>query len=75
MVLSENLALNGLSGRGDIAGGEISFNRDDNPTEQILAGKIVFKERIALYPPMEDIENEFEFDPELLETAMEGGSN
>lgn len=75
VVLSENLALNGLSGRGDIAGGEISFNRDDNPTEQILAGKIVFKERIALYPPMEDIENEFEFDPELLEIAMEGGSN
>lgn len=75
VVLSENLVLNGLRGRGIIAGGEISFNRDDNPIEQILAGKIVFKERIALYPPMEDIENEFEFDPELLEVAMEGGNS
>lgn len=75
IVLSENLTLNGLRGRGDIAGGEISFNRDDNPTEQILAGKIVFRERIALYPPMEDVENEFEFNPELLEAAMEGGTD
>lgn len=75
MVLSENITLNGLKGRGDIAGGEISFSKDDNPTSQILAGKIIFKERLALYPPMEDIENEFEFDPTLLEAAMEGGSN
>lgn len=75
VVLSENIWLNGLRGRGDIAGGEISFSRADNPVTQILAGKIVFKERIALYPPMEDIENEFEFDPTLLEAALEGGSN
>lgn len=75
VVLSENLVLNGLRGRGDIAGGEISFSREDNPTSQILAGKIVFRVRIALYPPMEDIESTFEFDPTLLEAAMEGGSN
>jgi len=75
VVLSENLSLNGLRGRGDIAGGEISFSRDDNPTSQILAGKITFRERIALYPPMEDIENVFEFDPTMLDAALEGGSN
>lgn len=75
VVLSENLTLNSLKGSGNIAGGEISFSMDDNPINQILGGKIRFKERIATYPPMEDIENEFEFDPTLLEAALEGGSN
>ena len=75
VVLSENLSLNGLKGSGHIAGGSISFSMEDNPINQILGGKILFKERIATYPPMEDIENEFEFDPTILQKALEGGSN
>ena len=75
VVLSENLTLNGLKGSEDIAGGEISFSMEDNPITQILGGKILFKERLATYPPMEDIENEFEFDPTILQAALEGGSN
>lgn len=75
VVLSENLTLNGLKGSDDIAGGEISFSMDDNPINQILGGKIRFHERLATYPPMEDIENEFEFDPTILQAALEGGSN
>lgn len=75
VVLSENLTLNGLKGNGDIAGGEISFSMDDNPVTQILGGKIKFRERLATYPPMEDIENEFEFDPAILEADLRGGSN
>ncbi len=75
VVLGENLALNSLKGSGDIAGGEISFSMDDNPIEQILAGHITFKERLATYPPMEDITNEFEFDPTILQAALEGGLN
>lgn len=75
VVNSENMALNGLQGSGDIAGGEISFDMADNPVTQILGGKIKFKERLATYPPMEDIENEFEFDPTILQSALEGGNN
>lgn len=75
VVLSENLTLNGLKGGDDIAGGEISFSMEENPITQILGGKIKFKERLATYPPMEDIENEFEFDPTILQAALEGGSN
>lgn len=74
VVLSENLTLNSLKGLDNIAGGEISFSMDDNPVENILSGKIKFRERLATYPPMEDIENEFEFDPTILQTALEGGS-
>lgn len=75
VVLSENLTLNGLKGTGDIAGGEISFDMESSSSEQMIAGKIKFRERIATYPPIEDIENEFEFDPTLLEAALEGGNN
>ncbi len=75
VVLSENLTLNGLKGGDDIAGGEISFSMEENPINQILGGKIKFKERLATYPPMEDIENEFEFDPTILQAALEGGNN
>lgn len=74
VVNSENMALNGLQGSGDIAGGEISFSMDDNPISQILAGRITFHERIATYPPMEDIRNVFEFDPGILQSALEGGN-
>ncbi len=74
VVLAENIFLNGLKGSDDIAGGEISFSREDNPKEQILGGHIKFRERLATYPPMEDIENEFEFDPTILQAALEGGS-
>ena len=75
VVLSENLSLNGLKGSNDIAGGEISFSAKDNPINQILGGKILFKERLATYPPMEDIENEFSFDPTILQAALEGGNS
>ena len=75
VVLSENLSLNGLKGSDDIAGGEIAFNAEDNPINQILGGKILFKERLATYPPMEDIENEFSFDPTILQAALEGGNS
>lgn len=74
LVLSENLTLNSLKGSDDIAGGEISFSMEDNPITQILGGKIRFRERLATYPPMEDIENEFEFDPTILQAALEGGN-
>lgn len=73
--MSENLTLNGLKGSDEIAGGEISFSMEDNPLTQILGGKILFKERLATYPPMEDIENEFSFDPTILQTALEGGNS
>ncbi len=75
VISIENLSLNSLKGSNEIAGGEISFSMEDNPITQILDGKIFLKERIATYPPMEDIENEFEFDPTILQEALEGGNS
>lgn len=74
VVSGYNLQLNGLQGSGDIAGGEIVFSHDENPITEILNGHIRFHTKIGGYAPAEDIENTFEFDPTITETAMKGGA-
>lgn len=74
VVDGENIQLNGLQGSDDIAGGEISFNHDENPITNIMGGHIKFHERIGGYTPAEDIENVFEFDPTITMAALEGGA-
>lgn len=73
VVSGYNLQINGLQGSGDIAGGEIVFDHDENPISEILNGHIKFHTRIGGYAPAEDIENAFEFDPTITEAALEGG--
>lgn len=72
LVDSENQYLNSLTSTGDIAGGEISFNEDDNPREEILSGHIIFKTKIAFWTPAEHIQNDIEFDPTILKNAVGG---
>lgn len=72
IVDAENLYLNGLASSGNIAGGTISFNEDDNPVESIINGKIVFKTKIAFWTPAEYIVNNIEFDPTIIKTALGG---
>lgn len=72
IVDAENLYLNGLASSGNIAGGTISFNEDDNPVESIINGKVVFKTKIAFWTPAEYIVNNIEFDPTIIKTALGG---
>ena len=74
IVSGFNMQLNSLQGSNDIAGGVIEFNHDENPINEILNGHIQFHTRIGGYAPAEDIENVFEFDPTITESALEGGA-
>lgn len=57
-----------------LAGGEIVFDKKKNPLNKIMDGKMRFSTRYAAYNPAEYIENEFEYDITMLETALEGGN-
>lgn len=74
VVSGFNMQLNGLQGSGDIAGGEIVFDHDENPISEILNGHIKFHTKIGGYAPAEDIENVFEFDPTITQASLEGGA-
>ena len=73
IVDSFNMTLNSLT-PDHIAGGEIIFDRKKNPVSSIVDGKVKFSTRLAVYNPMEYIENEFEYDVSVLEAALGGGS-
>lgn len=55
------------------AGGSIEYNRSDNPVENILAGQVVFRQKIAPYTPAQAIINMLSYDTELLEATIAGG--
>ena len=55
------------------AGAEIEYRADDNPTTDILAGKMTFRQRIAPYTPAQDIENILSYDTAMLASAITGG--
>ena len=74
VVSGYNMQLNGLQGSGDIAGGEIIFDHEENPITEILNGHIKFHTRIGGFIPAENIENDFEFDPTITEAALRGGA-
>lgn len=72
IVDGENLYLNTLTATGDIAGGVIVYNEDENPIEAILSGNIIFRTKIAFWTPAQYILNKIEFDPTILKTALGG---
>lgn len=49
------------------------YDQADNPLNQVLDGRIVFRQYLAPYTPAEDILNILEFDPSMIETALGGG--
>ena len=59
--------------QGKCAGAKMEYNADDNSTENIIEGKIQFKQWLAPYTPAEDILNVLEFAPDMLESALNGG--
>ena len=74
IVSGFNMQLNSLQASNDIAGGEIVFEHDENPIDEILNGHILFHTYVGCWTPAEYIENVFEFDPTITEAALKGGS-
>lgn len=54
------------------AGASIEYRSDDNPTPDILAGKITFRQKIAPYTPAQEIDNILSYDTELLASVIGG---
>lgn len=69
----ENIRGNSYAAQGKCAGARIVYNEEENPIEQILAGRIQFRQYLAPYTPAEDILNILEFDPVMLASALTGG--
>lgn len=72
IVDSENVRGNSLVSQGKCAGIKMVYNRDDNPTANVLNGEIVFRQYLAPYSPAESITNILEFDPSMIESALGG---
>ncbi len=70
IVDSENVRGNSFVSRGVCARYEITFNEDENPTTDLLNGKLTFHQYITPYPPAEQIEDVIEFDPNALANAL-----
>lgn len=72
IVDSENVRGNSLVSMGKCAGIKMVYNREDNPIDNVIDGKIVFRQYLAPYTPAEDILNILEFDPEMIKAALGG---
>lgn len=72
IVNSENIRLSAYCPE-HMAGAAIEFDSAENPLTALLTGKIKFHQYIAPYLPAETIENELEFDTDMLATALSGG--
>ncbi len=72
IVNAENLMLATLTSEGRIAGGSLSFDKEENPVDQILDGHIIFKRKLSPFTPAKVIETVTEFDPTLNAAALGG---
>lgn len=72
IVDSENIRCNALT-PDKWAGAKIEFRAEDNPITGVLGGKMKFKQYISPYVPAEVIENDLEYDVDMLEAALGGG--
>lgn len=73
IVDSENVRGNALVSQGKCAGIRMVYDKEDNPVENVMDGRIVFRQYLAPYAPAEDILNILEFDPSMIEAALGGG--
>lgn len=71
IVDSANIAGNGYVARGYCAEYRVEYLADENPTTDILNGKITFHQYLAPYTPAEDIEDILEFDTDALTAALQ----
>lgn len=57
------------------AGAEIRYLKSDNPTTDLLAGRVVFRQKIAPYTPAQEIVDILSYDTSMLAKAIAGLSN
>ena len=72
IVDSENIRGHSFVARGVCARYEITFLEDENPTTDLMNGKITFHQYITPFPPAEHIQDITEFDPYALTSALFG---
>ena len=72
IVDSENVRGNSLVSMGKCAGIRMVYSKEDNPINNVIDGRIAFRQYLAPYTPAEDILNVLEFDPSMLEAALGG---
>lgn len=66
IVDSLNIRLNGLQASGYILGGRIEFNKEDNPKESTMNGKLKFRTYFTPPSPGQELEFLTEYDAEYL---------
>ena len=54
------------------AGAQIQYLASDNPVADLLAGKVVFRQKIAPYTPAQEIDNLLSYDISLITNALAG---
>ena len=72
IIDSENTLGNSYTSQGKCAGIRIEFNEEENSIENILDGKIRFKQYLSPYTPAEQITNDLEFDTDMIREALGG---
>lgn len=70
VVDSENIRANGYVARGMLAGAKIEFRESENPVTDLKNGILRFHQFLTPFPPAETIENTLEFDPTMLQSAL-----
>ncbi len=53
----------------------MEYRQEDNQIDDVIDGKIVFREFLAPYNPAEDILDILEYDPSMVEAALGGGES
>ena len=66
IIDSENIRLNGLASIGAILGGRVVFLESDNPTTDLMDGKMKFHLYMTPPSPAEEIRALIEYDPDYL---------
>lgn len=61
-----NIRLNGLQASGYILGGRVEFNKEDNPKEATMNGKLKFRTYLTPPSPAQELEFLVEYDAEYL---------
>ena len=54
------------------AGASMEYRKEDNPTTDVLAGKMTFRQHIAPYTPAQEIVNVIDYDVSMLKAALGG---
>lgn len=70
VVNSVNIWLNGLAAKGAILGGRVELSEKENPSTQLLSGKVIFHLYVTPAIPAQEIHFTVEYDPSYLQTLF-----